>query len=130
MLSAVTLFQPCLAASYCPPWVAFLLCCCGSCSLKTIVSLMYPPEQLAAAAIYFGYVALGLQPPPDKDGRSFCEYTRTPADALQGENLDLVRCGAGGGGPASSFLVCCTLVAHGRCCPATDALQHDTSQTP
>lgn len=110
MFHAPTLFDASASAPCLPPCVNRLIVLVVACqytcprSLKTHLSLMYPPEQLGAAGVYFAYVTLGLEP-QTPDGRTFCEFACTPAHVLEGEQYRCVQnmmlCFYGGGQPLS-----------------------------
>lgn len=55
-------------------------------SLKTQASLIWTPQQLGAACVYWAYITMGLEP-QTPDGSSFCEFARTPASTLEGAGV-------------------------------------------
>lgn len=89
------------------------------CSLKTQASLIYPPEQLAAACVYFAYIAMGLEP-LTPDGSTFCEFAKTPVTTLEGEATDSnslsaqLPAGCGLVGPSRVVLPALLVQAPGR----------------
>lgn len=55
--------------------------CYAAHSLKTQVSLIYPPEELGAACVLLAYTTIGIEP-QWPEGKTFCEYARIPAETL------------------------------------------------
>lgn len=54
-------------------------------SLQTTLSLVYPPEKIAATAFFLAHEIHGL-PLPNRDGRGFCELVNITTDELRGES--------------------------------------------
>jgi hypothetical protein len=65
-------------------------------SLKSQASLIYSPEQLGAACVYWGYVTMGIEP-QTPDGSTFCAFARTPSHTLESESAaGMCVCAFGG----------------------------------
>ncbi len=62
-------------------------------SLHTTLSLQYPPESIAATALFLAHEVHGM-PLPSRDGRSFCELLNISPEELQGAHTCLCACAA------------------------------------
>lgn len=97
----------CFHAWLCSPSTSLCFChmYCPHCSLKTQVSLIYPPEELGAACVFFAHTMLGIEP-VTPDGSPFCEYARITAERIEGKAAGWALLG---------FALICLLATGGSC---------------